>query len=987
MTQQGNDDPLTASEGALGDALSELIEVSSLEQFQALITCRPELLDDGFSEMLDAIAAHDGCGINLRRHQRLIAAARVNPEGAWRRFSEELSAANRTGKELEPVIEAIEAALGAERYAEAIALAEEALPRARAAELGILVAVLEAQRAGAYLQITEGDRAVAIEEAIGGFQRALAGTMEQEDAASILGQLAIAFAERPTGDPAEHTELSIAALRDALALVEDSNGEEPRDTIRLNLAHGLLRRERGDRRENLREGVDLCHAILSGRAPERDGPIWGRAQMNLAALLGELEANGEQLSAEDSADAAYLSVIDARGYVPDWQVGMAHFSRGRRARIAAEGSNEEHAEVALSDPTPEEIAAREEQRLALLEEARAQLEAARELSTEDPDPMRVGRIYRELADVLDQLGETADAIPVARRAAELLPLERGPRESVTAARHLGHLLAMNGEDWEEAADVFRAAVAASDLIFHGRLEGGDRESEARATGNLPRWAAFAIAAAGEPLEAMAVLEGGRTREMRARLGLSVTEADQLDGLPSDLRNAYAEALADLLSSPLREAGSAATRRVQEALTAIREVEGYEGFGMKVGAEDLVGAVEPGWPLLYVNPTPYGTLLLALRSEDGEPKAERLILETPTALELFMRLLAGEAAIRPDLLDSMEWGSYLAGVMGVTPEDRNAEVDIESVLPWLGEALARPIADFLSELGAEGVTLVPCGPIALAPLHAAYWEVEGIHRCLLDFFNVRYAPSGVLGATCLRRAVDRAAAPLSLIALAEEGLEAAIPEVEEIYKMFPSEQRLGAHGDEASVAFLHEHGAAATHLHFACHASAGTWGQNETGIQLGDGFLPAVQLTELGELRARVVSVSACQSAVLDLGDLSEEYFSIGGAMIAGGAACAIATLWPVRDDCAALLMTRLYEEMIGNGLRPPEALRKAQLWLRDLKGEDLEDYLASHPKLRSEFHRRAALRDANALRSESPQLGRRPFRGADCWAPFIAVGA
>src|SRR5919106_1199543 len=35
----------------------------------------------------------------------------------------------------------------------------------------------------------------------------------------------------------------------------------------------------------------------------------------------------------------------------------------------------------------------------------------------------------------------------------------------------------------------------------------------------------------------------------------------------------------------------------------------------------------------------------------------------------------------------------------------------------------------------------------------------------------------------------------------------------------------------------------------------------------------------------------------------------------------------------ALLMTRLYHEMLGSELRPPEALRRAKLWLRDLSEE------------------------------------------------------
>jgi CHAT domain-containing protein len=144
------------------------------------------------------------------------------------------------------------------------------------------------------------------------------------------------------------------------------------------------------------------------------------------------------------------------------------------------------------------------------------------------------------------------------------------------------------------------------------------------------------------------------------------------------------------------------------------------------------------------------------------------------------------------------------------------------------------------------------------------------------------------------------------------------------------------------------------------------------------------------MQARVVTISACQSAVVDIGHLPEEGFSIGGAMLAAGATCAIASLWPVRDDTTALLMIRLYEEMLTGGLRPPEALRRAQLWLRDLTDKELTAFLDAHPTLKAEFQRRAQRGDRpgrRAARGGGLATEQRPFSGPDYWAPFIALGA
>jgi CHAT domain-containing protein len=88
-------------------------------------------------------------------------------------------------------------------------------------------------------------------------------------------------------------------------------------------------------------------------------------------------------------------------------------------------------------------------------------------------------------------------------------------------------------------------------------------------------------------------------------------------------------------------------------------------------------------------------------------------------------------------------------------------------------------------------------------------------------------------------------------------------------------------------------------------------------------------------------------------------------------------------------MTRLYEEIFEQRHRPPEALRRAQLWLRALT-DDLEDeFLAKHPALEAEFRRRAAL-NAPPVRRRSPtgaSTEEGPYAHPDYWAAFIAVGA
>ncbi len=382
------------------------------------------------------------------------------------------------------------------------------------------------------------------------------------------------------------------------------------------------------------------------------------------------------------------------------------------------------------------------------------------------------------------------------------------------------------------------------------------------------------------------------------------------------------------------------------------------------------------------------MLLLIEGDGEQAVADTVLLKEPTSLQVFLRLMAGDAAeVDLDDLDEVEFGSYLAGASGFGDNrERDIQNDVEHVLPWIGSSLCGPIAELLAMRGARGVTLVPCGPIGLAPLHAAPYELGGLTSSLVDEWEARYAPSGILAATCLDRAAQRAGREPRLIALADPdgSLEAAEPEVRALLPYFAADRSIWVSGEEASLEFLRGKAADATHVHLACHAGARVWNEGQTGIVLAEGMVDARELAGL-ELHARLVAVSACQSAVIDISHLPEEAFSVSSAMLSAGAACVIASLWPVRDDTTALLMSRVYEEMIVNGHRPPEALRRAQLWLRDLNDPELEDYLAERPSLRAELGRRAKLGDRAGRRGPG-NAGTGPFSAPDYWAPFIAVG-
>ena len=95
----------------------------------------------------------------------------------------------------------------------------------------------------------------------------------------------------------------------------------------------------------------------------------------------------------------------------------------------------------------------------------------------------------------------------------------------------------------------------------------------------------------------------------------------------------------------------------------------------------------------------------------------------------------------------------------------------------------------------------------------------------------------------------------------------------------------------------------------------------------------VNVKELGELlrnresdptkAIELLVLSACDTAAGD----DRAVLGLAGLAVKSGARSTLATLWPVKDKAAALLMTRFYEQLRQPGNSKAEALRQAQIAL------------------------------------------------------------
>ena len=103
--------------------------------------------------------------------------------------------------------------------------------------------------------------------------------------------------------------------------------------------------------------------------------------------------------------------------------------------------------------------------------------------------------------------------------------------------------------------------------------------------------------------------------------------------------------------------------------------------------------------------------------------------------------------------------------------------------------------------------------------------------------------------------------------------------------------------------------------------AWTTGQSEPGQD--DGILTAEEIAALDLSGCRMVVLSACETGLGDATDY-EGVLGLQRAFKLAGVQTIVMSLWRVRDDVTALLMTRFYDHLLTEKVTPHEAMRRAQ---------------------------------------------------------------
>jgi CHAT domain-containing protein len=229
-------------------------------------------------------------------------------------------------------------------------------------------------------------------------------------------------------------------------------------------------------------------------------------------------------------------------------------------------------------------------------------------------------------------------------------------------------------------------------------------------------------------------------------------------------------------------------------------------------------------------------------------------------------------------------------------------------------------------------LIPTGLLGLLPLHAAWTGDESRptgRRYALDDFTFTYAPSAQ-ALYHARPGADRPAETLLAVDNPDGSLDFAEAEVKAVLAHFP-EKSTHLLRDKATKETVIQAIGASQVLHFATHGLAGWQEAEESHLKLADGYLTLAEVFGLRLESARLAVLSACETGIPGM-KLPDEVISLPSGWMQAGVPGVVGSLWSVNDMSTAILMARFYDlwrDESDGAMPAPEALRQAQIWLRD----------------------------------------------------------
>jgi CHAT domain-containing protein len=263
---------------------------------------------------------------------------------------------------------------------------------------------------------------------------------------------------------------------------------------------------------------------------------------------------------------------------------------------------------------------------------------------------------------------------------------------------------------------------------------------------------------------------------------------------------------------------------------------------------------------------------------------------------------------------------------------------------LYERLIAPVESLLQ--GKDQVYLIPHGPLHYIPFQALV-SADGDTLLREAGPQLVYAPSATLLIGQRPRVAGRAAVPCLALGYNgedEQALRYAEDEATNIARLTGGHALVGPAPKKAA---LYREAGDYRLLHFSCHGDFDPEAPLASALRLAPGeVLTALDVIQHLHVSCDLVTLSACESGLSRV-RRGDELVGFLRAFVVAGTPALVSSLWRADERSTRILMEKFYQAIQG-GVGFAEALKKAQLYLRELTRQEALEVLA---QLRSEENR------------------------------------
>jgi CHAT domain-containing protein len=726
----------------------------------------------------------------------------------------------------------------------------------------------------------------------------------------------------PLGKHWLNLEMGICTNQLALKILTCDAFPEDWAATQNSLANAYRKRIRGEQGDNIKQAITAYQCALQIYTREAFPEQWATTQNNLAATYRNRIRGGQGDNIEQ-AIAAYQLALEVRTrdtFPEEWATTQNNLAIAYRERIRGEKADNLKAALLCCQ-------------LAL------QVRTQETLPEQWADTQHnLGNIYKDRI-----CGESTDnliaAIASYKLALQVRSPREFPRECFQTSVILGSLC-FEQKNWTEATSAYEIALVATEVLYKSSVLLSGKPDELNTNAELPRHLAYTYARSGNLPKAVLTLERFRGRGLseilnRDRANLTQLQqiapnlyvkyqdiANQLRSIESQQRDHTVSAdLHSLTPEALRNIATKLRSELDETIAQIRQIPSYANFLKPPNFVDIQETVTSDQPLMYLATTPNGSMALTVTVDT----IEILWLDSLTN-EFLQKLLMGSGDVKN--LDSGWITDYtLASGNGSTWLDT-----IGTTTRQLWDLLMGSIVQHLKSKGFDRATLIPTGYLSLLPLHAAWTPDETKptgKRYALDDIHLTYTPNAK-SLTAARTIADRVQAD-SILAIDNptQDLPNSQREIDCAIDSFGD--RTVLREEKATIEAVKSGLTGVAIAHFSCHGTANFTEPLNSGLLMNNGLLTlkdlfALNLADNGGLRLAILS--ACETGLPGLKTI-DEVVSLPIGLMQAGVAGVISSLWAVSDLSTMLLLTKFYELWREQKLAPDQALRQAQIWLRD----------------------------------------------------------